>query len=267
MLFFGTPLAFYLSYVVSKPFLQTNDIVEMGIRSFEDGDYGIRLAPPSQPELYELVTFLTAWRNYTLRSGALPIKRNCCWTRCCRRRPWAFLLLGPTDHIIIANRAAQQILQPDKPLPGLSLEILLEMASPQFREVLQQKRDSLFTLSQNGETETYHVSQRQFNLNTLSHQLIMVKRLTRELRRQEVATWKKLIRLLNHELNNTLAPIQSLLHSARTIVKTKERYHQLDRIFSTMESTTRHLQRFWKTTHPLPNCRCRARCRWTYANS
>jgi two-component system nitrogen regulation sensor histidine kinase NtrY len=30
---------------------------------------------------------------------------------------------------------------------------------------------------------------------------------TREMARTEVATWKKVIRVVSHELNNTLAPI------------------------------------------------------------
>ena len=38
----------------------------------------------------------------------------------------------------------------------------------------------------------------------------------RSCNRQEVATWKKVIRVISHELNNSLAPMSSLAHSGRS---------------------------------------------------
>ena len=39
--------------------------------------------------------------------------------------------------------------------------------------------------------------------------------MSRELGRQEVSIWKKVIRVISHELNNSLAPISSLAHSGK----------------------------------------------------
>ena len=40
-----------------------------------------------------------------------------------------------------------------------------------------------------------------------------------ELARQEVEIWKKVIRIISHELNNSLAPISSLAHSGKLIAR------------------------------------------------
>ena len=51
------------------------------------------------------------------------------------------------------------------------------------------------------------------------HRLRLLRRMTRELSRAEVATWKRVIRVLSHELNNSLAPISSLAHSGAELAR------------------------------------------------
>jgi len=82
--------------------------------------------------------------------------------------------------------------------------------------------------------------------------------MTRELARQEVETWKKVIRVIAHELNNSLAPISSLAHSGRQTVQRPDAA-QLERIFRTIEERARHLHtfidgyaRFAKLPRPQP---------------
>ncbi len=77
----------------------------------------------------------------------------------------------------------------------------------------------LFTMEQDGEPQVYHLSQRGFLLNARPHRLLLLKQLTRELAAQEVTVWKKVIRVIAHELNNSLAPITSLAHSGQLLAQ------------------------------------------------
>ena len=70
----------------------------------------------------------------------------------------------------------------------------------------------------------------------------MLRRMTRELSRQEVATWKKVIRVISHELNNSLAPIRSLAHSGRELAA-ERRARNAGRVFDTIEERATHLER------------------------
>lgn len=54
--------------------------------------------------------------------------------------------------------------------------------------------------------ETFHVAREDFVLNGSPHRLPL-RRFTGELRQEQVRTWKKLIRVISHELNNPLSPI------------------------------------------------------------
>jgi signal transduction histidine kinase len=53
----------------------------------------------------------------------------------------------------------------------------------------------------------------------LVYRLYLLHQMTRELSRQEVGIWKKLIRVLSHELNNSLGPIASLAQSGPELTR------------------------------------------------
>lgn len=91
--------------------------------------------------------------------------------------------------------------------------------------------------------EIYHLSRRTFILNGVNHELFLIRHLTVELRRQEVQTWKKVIRVISHELNNSLAPVASLARSAHALLERKQ-LERLPEILHTIEERAEHLESF-----------------------
>jgi signal transduction histidine kinase len=74
--------------------------------------------------------------------------------------------------------------------------------------------------------------------------LVLVRRLTPELRRQEAAVWKRVIRVVGHEINNSLAPIRSLVASGRRLVDGGDPSRRLPEILDTIEVSADRLYRF-----------------------
>ena len=72
---------------------------------------------------------------------------------------------------------------------------------------------------------------------------MLLRQLTAELRRQEVQTWKKVIRVISHELNNSLAPIASLAHSGAELLR-RGQLERLPTALATIEERARHLEGF-----------------------
>ncbi len=62
------------------------------------------------------------------------------------------------------------------------------------------------------------VTRSLFREGGLPHQLLVVSDLTRALREEELKAWQRLVRVLGHELNNSLAPIKSIAGSLETLV-------------------------------------------------
>lgn len=56
-----------------------------------------------------------------------------------------------------------------------------------------------------------------FREHGLPHRLLVLADLTRTLREEELQAWKRLVRVLGHELNNSLAPIRSIAGSLKTL--------------------------------------------------
>lgn len=55
------------------------------------------------------------------------------------------------------------------------------------------------------------------------HQLVVIADLSRTLREEELLAWQRIVRVLGHELNNSLAPIKSIAGSLGVLVKNQHR--------------------------------------------
>lgn len=62
-----------------------------------------------------------------------------------------------------------------------------------------------------------------FREGGLPHQLIVVADLSQPLRDEELKAWQRLVRVLGHELNNSLAPIKSIAGSLGTLLRREKR--------------------------------------------
>jgi two-component system, NtrC family, nitrogen regulation sensor histidine kinase NtrY len=62
------------------------------------------------------------------------------------------------------------------------------------------------------------VSRSRFREGGRPHQLLVLTDLSRALREEERQAWQRLLRVLGHELNNSLAPIRSIAGSLETLV-------------------------------------------------
>ncbi len=59
----------------------------------------------------------------------------------------------------------------------------------------------------------------KFREGGLPHQLVVIADLSQPLREEELKAWQRLVRVIGHELNNSLAPIKSIAGSLTTMFK------------------------------------------------
>ena len=162
--------------------------------------------------------------------------------------PVAMILVDPSHRVVHANLAARKLLGEGRKLEGQSFDALVALAPDALREALERGGDGMFTIGDdtdidNSSEDIYHLARRQFRLNGRRHELILLRVLTAELRRQEVQTWKKVIRVISHELNNSLAPIASLAHSGAELLR-RGQHGRLPAALATIEDRARHLEGF-----------------------
>jgi two-component system, NtrC family, nitrogen regulation sensor histidine kinase NtrY len=158
--------------------------------------------------------------------------------------PLALVFYSDVGQILYANAEARRLFFDDSSPVGQNFLRLTTRAPETLRRALLGDSDELFSMDVEGQSETYHVSRRVFDFDGQAHTLLLVRQLTREVSRREVEVLKKVIRVISHELNNSLAPVASLIHSARLIAKNPAQLSKLERVFDTIEERAQHLTAF-----------------------
>jgi two-component system nitrogen regulation sensor histidine kinase NtrY len=238
-----TPLLAWLGMRLSRSWTRVLDAVSSGIGSLRDRDFSVSITPSGGSELVELVTAYNSLGDVLRRERLDIYQRELLLDTVLQTTPLALTLTNAAGRIVYGNIAARQLLRGGRKLEGLALEALLAESPAALREALKGDSDTLFTMQIGGEPEVFHLSRRGFVLNGQPHELLLLKQLTRELAAQEVIVWKKVIRVIAHELNNSLAPIRSLAHSG-TLLAVGAQSPELERVFATIGERASHLATF-----------------------
>jgi nitrogen fixation/metabolism regulation signal transduction histidine kinase len=237
------PWVAWLARRLTQPWTRVLDAVSSGIGSLKDRDFSVSITPGGSRELIELVSAYNSLGDLLRRERLDIYQRELLLDTVLQTTPLALTLTNASGRIVYGNIAARQLLRGGRKLEGLTLTALLEDSPAALREALQGEGDRLFTMVIGGEPEVYHLSRRGFVLNGQPHELLLLKQLTRELAAQEVIVWKKVIRVIAHELNNSLAPIRSLAHSG-TVLAADAASAELERVFATIGERASHLATF-----------------------
>jgi two-component system, NtrC family, nitrogen regulation sensor histidine kinase NtrY len=240
-------VAIFLVQRELKPLLEILRALGGTVISYRDGDYSFGLHWDRNDELGDLVDAHNALGDVLRDQRVSLIQRELLLDTMVQNTPVAMLLVDDGGYVVFGNLAARQLLHRGRRVEGATLENLLRRAFGSLREAMARGGDGIFSVSHaagtDAEDEIYHLSRRKFALNGRSHELLLLRHLTAELRRQEVQTWKKVIRVISHELNNSLAPLASLARSGAELVR-RGQTDRLPEILKTVEDRTGHLERF-----------------------
>ncbi|MBA8889758.1 nitrogen fixation/metabolism regulation signal transduction histidine kinase [Dokdonella fugitiva] len=211
--------------------------------AFRDGDFSFSIGTRRADEVGELVAAHNELGRVLREQRQHLFQRELLLDTVVQNTPTALVLVEPGGHVVYANVSARQLLNDGRTLSGENFDELVASAPAPLARAIASGGDSLFSVPFEHEDETFHLSQREFKLQGRPHRLFQIKRLTRELARQEVMTWKKVIRVISHEINNSLGPIRSLSHSGRELARLGDAV-RLGIVFDTIEERTRHLEGF-----------------------
>ena len=235
--------AVILARALARPVAALIRALSGGVTAFRDGDFSFSIATGRRDEVGDLVSAHNELGRVLREQRQHLFQRELLLDTVVQNTPTALVLVEPGGHVVYANLAARQLLNGGRPLNGERFDGVVASAPQPLARAIAAGTDGLFSVPLEQGEETFHLSQRVFKLQGRPHRLYQLKRLTRELARQEVATWKKVIRVISHELNNSLAPIRSLSHSGRELARLGDG-KRLGVVFDTIEERTRHLEGF-----------------------
>ena len=188
----------------------TLQLINTGAQFIEDGDFTARLVEVGQPEMDHLVNIYNRMIDHLREERTRSQEQNYFLDKLLTASPAGILTMDFDGHIAMANPCAKQLLQlPDATLIGAKLS---ETNSPFLHELhaLQSGVAKVIPLlgRRRVKCQKSHFLDRGF-----ARHFVLMEELTEELRQSEKAAYEKLIRLMSHEVNNTVGAANSLLHS------------------------------------------------------
>src|SRR5438445_1907549 len=185
------------------------------VAALREGDFsvrgrGARLGDPLGElmlELNELSGTLREQRLGSLEAGAL-------LQRVMDEIEVAIFAFDENGRAVLANRAGERLLGaelsrlPSSDARQLGLGAALDGPSPRNLE-----------LTLPGGAGKFELRRSAFRLGGKPHQLLVLADLRRALREEERQAWQRLVRVLGHEINNSLAPIHSIAQSVQETLR------------------------------------------------
>ena len=225
--------------------LQTLSNLLSGLR---EGDYSVRGAGANEHDALGIAVAEINTLGATLQAQRLGAMEATALLRTVIAEIESAIFAFDADgKLRLVNREGERLLdQPKERLLGrgadtLGLGVYLRDDAPRTLD-----------LSKNGRIARWEVRRREFRQDGLPHQLLVLTDVSHVLREEERLAWQRIVRVLSHEINNSLAPIKSIARSLQRVLKREPRapdweqeaLHGLDVIEGRSGSLSRFLQAY-----------------------
>jgi len=194
------------------------------LAALREGDYSIRARGAERDDALGLAFMESNLLGETLRAQRLGAMEATALLRTVMAEiDVAIYAFDDAGRLRLANRAGERLLdQPAERMLGrtaaqLGLAEYLEGESP--RTI-----DATF----GGGSGRWEVRRGGFRQDGRPHMLLVIADVSKTLREQELVAWQRIVRVLSHEINNSLAPIKSLSGSMRGLLDRQPRPADLD---------------------------------------
>jgi signal transduction histidine kinase len=211
------------------------DLIRHGAELLAEGDFGSRLTRVGPSELDELVALYNQMFD-RLQDERLQLEeQHFLLDKLLRAAPWGVVMLDLDGRITSVNPAAEDLLGPATELVGKPPAALDAPFGAALGELTAASPTAASTVVTLLGSRRIKIQRSEFFDRGFPRAFFVLEELTEELRRSERAAYEKLIRMMSHEVNNSVAAVGSLLESClvyRAQIRTEDRadYEQALRV-------------------------------------
>src|SRR5688500_12013947 len=187
--------------------------------ALREGDYSIRARGADREDALGLAFLEANVLGETLRSQRLGAMEATTQLRTVMAEiDVAVYAFDEHQRLRLVNRAGARVLdQPAERLLGRTAEQL------GLLEPLRGETPRAMDMTLPGARGRWEVRRSMFRQSGRPHTLLVLADLSKTLREEELKAWQRLVRVLSHEINNSLAPIKSLAASLQGILDRQPR--------------------------------------------
>ncbi|MFZ0418492.1 MAG: ATP-binding protein [Candidatus Sulfotelmatobacter sp.] len=220
------------------------------VGALREGDYSFRarLAVPSDA-LGELSLEVNALADLLALHRIGAIEATALLQRVVEEVDIPIFAFDPADKLRLVNSAGEKLLQRS------STQLIGRMASELGLQTSLSCENETLVALRFGSDARWFVRRSSFRQQGVPHTLVVLSDVSRALREEERRAWQRLIRVMGHELNNSLTPIKSIAGSLNARLSATnldaEQRQDFERGLSIIETRAASLNRFLQAYRQL----------------
>lgn len=203
-------LSLRIGFGLIRGFPTLIEFISTGKELIEDRDFNTRFQKTGHPEMDQLVEFYNRIADSLRSEKILMQEQNYFLEKILAVSPTGVITMDFDKKITMVNPAAEKLINLNaaeligRELKGLQLPLTVHLAN------LKAGESSVLPMSGRRRIKCHRA---QFLDRGFTRDFILMEELTEEIRQTEKVAYEKVIRMMSHEINNSMGSANSLLHS------------------------------------------------------
>jgi nitrogen fixation/metabolism regulation signal transduction histidine kinase len=186
-------------------------LLMQGVDAIRDRDFNVKFLSTGKHEMDELITVYNHMIDELRKERTRQEQQHLFLEKLIHTSPTGIIILDYNDHIQQVNPKAQQLLAIEpKAVYDIPVNSLPHVLS---QHIALLKSGETITIRPDG-VNTYKLQKSHFIDRGFARHFIMIEELTTEILAAEKHVYGKVIRMMAHEVNNTIGPVNSIIQSA-----------------------------------------------------
>ncbi|GAB3907998.1 ATP-binding protein [Larkinella knui] len=202
-------LSVLVAIQIYQAFGQPSQFISAGIEAIKDKDFTIKFVPTGNREVDGLIDVYNLMIDQLREERTKQMEQQFFLEKLIEASPIATLIFDFDRRISSANPKATVLLQ--RPADQLTGRYLSEIDHPLLNQLLEDDASETRTLKGTG-IETYRVQRSHFMDRGFRRDFLLIEELTSEILESEKKAYSKVIRMMAHEVNNSIGAINSILN-------------------------------------------------------
>jgi len=203
-------ISIILAIRIYRSFRQPSEFIASGIEAIKDQDFTVKFVPTGSYEIDTLVGVYNLMIDQLRQERTRQVEQRFFLDKLIEAAPIAILIFDYDERIADVNPKALQLLQCSA--DALLHQTLVDLDHPLLDSLKESSLPSgeTRTLKTNG-LETYRLLRGHFMDRGFQRQFLLIEELTAEIIETEKKAYGKVIRMMAHEVNNSIGAINSIL--------------------------------------------------------
>jgi len=201
----------YISWRLYNELIQPLNMLMQGTDAIKDRDFNVKFVKTGKYEMDELINVYNYMIDELRKERTKQEEQHFFLEKLIQTSPTGIIILDFEDHVQQINPKTLELLNLDEmDVKGKSLH---EINHPVAQQIIRLKSGESKTITLSG-SATYKIQKSHFIDRGFPRHFIMIEELTAEILAAEKKAYGKVIRMMAHEVNNTIGPVNSILESA-----------------------------------------------------